>query len=70
MSILAFGGGCTLRANSSGLDAQDRRFRNCVRVFTDFILEMGAVFANLVGIDRTAVFQVDDFRGSAGCAQE
>ena len=46
------------------------RFRNRVRVFADLILQMGAIFVNLVGIDRATILQMDDFGRSADCAQQ
>ena len=62
--------GGALRANASRFDTENNRFRNRVRVLTDVILEMSAVFSNLVGIDGAAIFQVNDFGGGADRAQK
>ena len=49
---------------------EERRFRNRVRVLADLILQVGAIFTNLVGIDGATIFQVYDFGGSADSAQK
>ena len=65
LGILAARGGSALWPNSSGFYPVDYGFRNCIRVFADFILEVGSVFVDLVGVNSAPIFQADDFRGSA-----
>ena len=59
-----------LRTNPAGLDTEDDRFRDRVRILTHVILQVSAVFSNLVGVDGAAIFQVNDFGGSADSTQK
>ena len=44
--------------------------RNRVRILPDFILKVGTIFVDLVGIDGTTIFQMDHFRRSAVCGRD
>ena len=57
------------RTNAASLDAKHNRFWNRVRVFAYLILEVGAVFPHLVGIDGASVLEKNDFRAGA-CGTE
>jgi hypothetical protein len=71
---LAAGRRCECGSDSACFNAVHRGFQNLVRVFADFVLDVCAVFANVVGPNLAAVLEVDDIGKCANirprCQQE